>query len=150
MSARSRKPAKLKVVLDTSVCVAAILSKAGGSARVFEAVVSGKIYNFFTHPILDEVNRVLHREKFGLAKENTEHFIHLFSESSFQVMPLQEFQIVKCRDPKDDMFLSLANQVEADYLVTLDLDLLDLKSIRHTRIVTPSVILKKNLFRVAD
>lgn len=96
--------------------------------------------------ILDEVKRVLQRKKFGLARERIEHFIYLFSESSLQVMPLQEFQIVKCRDPKDDMFLSLANQIESNYLITLDLDLLDLKSIRQTRIVTPSIILKKKLF----
>ena len=139
---RSRKAAKLKIVLDTSVCVAALLSKSGGSARILESVLAGKLNNFYTRDILEEMKRVLQREKFSLEKEKCEHFLHLFGESSFQVVPLEEFQIVKCRDPKDDIFLSLANQVEANYLVTLDMDLLEVDKIGSAQIVTPASFLK--------
>jgi predicted nucleic acid-binding protein len=42
-----------------------------------------------------------------------------------------------CRDPDDDQILSCALSAKADYLVTGDMDLLDLKEFRGTRILTP-------------
>ena len=139
------KPVKLKVVLDTSVCVAALLSKEGGSAKIFNSIVNGKIYNFYTEETLREITQVLKRTKFKLEKEKQEHFIHLLTESSFLIKPLKEFKVAKCRDPKDDPFLSLSNQVEADYLITLDKDLLTVRSFTP-KIVTPKTFLTPNKF----
>ena len=135
---RSSEPTKLKIILDTSVCVAALLSKSGGSAKVFEAVSTGRAHGFYTDEMLAEISAVLRRKKFNLGKEKQEHFLHLFAESLFLVRPLREFEIAKCRDPKDDIFLSLANQIEANFLVSLDLDLIDLKKIGATMIVKPA------------
>jgi len=142
-SMKSRAPVKLKVILDTSVCVAALLSKSGGSAKVFEAVSSSRVHGFYTDEMLAEITEVLKRKKFNLEKEKRERFIHLFVESAFLVKPLKEFEVAKCRDPKDDVFLSLANQIEADFLVSLDLDLLDLKKLGVTMIVDPAAFLKQ-------
>jgi putative PIN family toxin of toxin-antitoxin system len=139
----SKGPARLKVILDTSVCVAALLSKSGGSAKIFETVLRGEIYNFYTDEILEEINKVLEREKFKLEKEKQEHFIHLFAEASFLIKPIKELEVAKCRDPKDDIFLSLANQIEADFLISLDMDLIDLKKIGATRIVNPSAFINQ-------
>jgi uncharacterized protein len=140
---RSKEPAKLKVILDTSVCVAALLSESGGSAKVLELVLGGKIYTFYTDEMVEEIKRVIQRKKFNLEKEKQEHFIHLLAESSFLVNSLTEFEVVKCRDPKDDIFLSLANQIEADYLISLDMDLLELRKVGVTRIVNPAIFLKQ-------
>ena len=140
---KSKEPAKFKVVLDTSVCVAALLSRTGGSAKVLEAALAGRVYNFYTDEILEEIKMVLLRKKFKLEKEKQEHFTHLFTESSFMVKPLKEFEITGCRDPKDNIFLSIANQVEADYLISLDMDLLVLRKIGVTMIVEPAVFLKQ-------
>ena len=41
-----------------------------------------------------------------------------------------------CRDPKDDFLLGLAKKSSADYLVTGDKDLLDLKKYQNTEIIT--------------
>ena len=43
-----------------------------------------------------------------------------------------------CRDPDDQMFLALAYQAAADYLVTKDPDLLALKDESEIPIITPS------------
>ena len=139
---RSREPAKLKVILDTSVLVAALLSKNGGSARIVNLALTGRIHAFHTDETFTELRAVLQRPKFGLGKETQEHYIHLLAEASFLVKPLAEFTTVRCRDPKDDKFLALAEQVEADYLISLDADLLDLKTAGDTRIVEPGVFLE--------
>ena len=59
----SKHPARIRIVLDTSSCVAALLSSSGGSAKIFELILGGKIYNFFTEQTLEEVKRVLGRKK---------------------------------------------------------------------------------------
>ncbi len=138
---RSKERTKLKVVLDTSVLVAALLSKSGASAKIVELIFSGKLYNFYTDEITAELNDVLQRKKFNLEREKREHFVHMLSESSFLVRPLAEFKVVKCRDPKDDKFLSLASQAEVDYLISLDYDLLDLKRIGSAVIAEPGTFL---------
>lgn len=138
----SREPAKLKVILDTSVLIAALLSKSGGSAKIVELLLSGRLFNFYTDEIVKELKEVLQRPKFSLAREARDHFIHVLTEASFLVEPLAEFRVARCRDDKDDKFLALASQVEADYLVSLDLDLLDLIRQGNTRIGDPASFLK--------
>jgi len=41
-----------------------------------------------------------------------------------------------CRDPKDNFLLALARDGKADYLLTGDNDLLDLKKFGKTKIIT--------------
>ena len=41
-----------------------------------------------------------------------------------------------CRDPKDNFLLALANDGKADYLLTGDKDLLELKKFGKTKIIT--------------
>ena len=50
--------------------------------------------------------------------------------------------IKACRDPKDDMFLSLAVSADADCIVTLDGDLLALHPFQNVPILTPASFLK--------
>ncbi len=41
-----------------------------------------------------------------------------------------------CRDPKDNFLLALAKDSKADYLLTGDNDLLDIKNFGKTKIIT--------------
>lgn len=49
--------------------------------------------------------------------------------------------ITTCRDPKDNMFLDLAVQGGAKYLISGDADLLDLHPFQSVSIVPPSLFL---------
>lgn len=49
----------------------------------------------------------------------------------------------KCRDPKDNFLLNLAIDSKADYLVTGDNDLLEIKFIEKTRILTIKEIISE-------
>ena len=51
-------------------------------------------------------------------------------------------EITVCRDPKDNFLLALAKDGKADYLLTGDKDLLSLRQIGKTRILTISEFLK--------
>jgi len=47
-----------------------------------------------------------------------------------------EISVSICRDPKDNFLLALSKEGKADYLLTGDKDLLELKKFRKTKIVT--------------
>lgn len=108
---KSRNP--VKVVFDTSVYVADLLSKTGGAAAIFEQVIEQQIFNFYTSEMIVELKNVLARPKFCLEKEKQDYFLHLIKESSFEVKQLTDFVIKECRDKNDDKFLSLAKQIGA-------------------------------------
>lgn len=140
---KSRK--SVKIVLDTNVLVAALLSNTGNSAIIFEKVIEQTILNFYTDEMLAELKDVLKRPKFRLEDKKQELFVQIFQEASSKIIQNQEFQITKCRDPKDNKFLSLANQIEADFLLTLDEDLLVIKQIGRTQIITPGNFLNLSI-----
>ena len=117
-----QKSGSLKIVFDTSAYVAALLSQTGGAAAVFEHVILQNVFNFYTDSILTEVKTVLAKPK-------------------FQLKQLIEFETSQCRDPTDDQFLSLANQIKADFIISFDKDLLALKRFGKTDIVTPGEFL---------
>ena len=52
-----------------------------------------------------------------------------------------------CRDPKDNFLLSLSKDGKASHLITGDKDLLDLKKIGRTQIVTLKKYLSENYKR---
>lgn len=133
----------LKVVLDTSVCVAALLSNSGASSRILKAVLAHLLYHATSDEIIEEVRTVLRRGKFKLPAEKQRAFLRLLSESSHVVILTKKFLPVRCRDPKDEMFLSLAFQIGADYLISLDKDLIAVGKIAGTKILTPGDFLKK-------
>lgn len=135
---------KIKVILDTTSYIAAILSPNGVSAKLFEMIIKEEVFNFYTDEILTELREVISREKFSLAKEKQDHFVHLVQEISFLINVIDTFKVKKCRDPKDDKFLSLAKQIEADFLITWDEDLLVIKNIGATRILKPSEFIQIN------
>lgn len=142
MLKKSKKHVRRKIILDTSCLVAAILAERGISAQLFEWSVKGDFYNFYTVEILEELREVLSRSKFELTKKKQEQFIHLFQDSSFLIQQYEQYLVTKCRDPKDDKFLSLANQIDADVIITLDKDLLTIENINGTKIVTPEKFLE--------
>jgi uncharacterized protein len=53
-------------------------------------------------------------------------------------------EITVCRDAKDNFLLSLAVDSAADYLLTGDNDLLEIKEILNTEIITISSFLMEN------
>ncbi len=54
----------------------------------------------------------------------------------YGIMRKVKSQIKKCRDTKDDFLLNLAIDSNADFLITGDLYLLEIKQIHNTLIIT--------------
>jgi putative PIN family toxin of toxin-antitoxin system len=125
----------VRAVFDTNVLVAAfvtggICSKIlmRGRKRQFHLIACPIILREFEHVLI---------KKFSATRNEARSALKIVSEPIHSVVrPSQSVQGI-CRDPDDDAILACALGAAADYLVTGDEDLLELKTFKGIRIVTP-------------
>jgi len=125
----------VKVVFDTNVLLAAFLTE-GVCAKLLTRARKQQ-FSLFTSPfILHEFERIL-TKKFSATKQKRENVLALIFEATQESVNPSEIPTGACRDKDDDNVLACAREADADYLVTGDKDLLDLKVFKSTRIITP-------------
>jgi len=125
----------VKVVFDANVLVAAFLTEGVCSKLLLRA--RKREYDLvLSMDIMAELERVL-RNKFSLSRSELSDVRKVLAEAAREtgrlVGPIQPI----CRDPDDDNILACAHDVNADYIVTGDEDLLVIKQHAGTRILTP-------------
>ncbi len=137
----SRSP---RCVFDTNIVVSALLREDSLPGRAFgQALLHGEV--LMSLPVLEEIAEVLGRSKFDryIAADDREEFLRALVARAILVEPTEEIRT--CRDPKDDKFLELAVSGAADYIITGDSDLLELRSFRGVPIVTADAFLRLEL-----
>ncbi len=132
----------LKVVLDTSVFVAAILSKNPKTApnQILTRWQEGDFSLVISPQLQEELIIVLLRK--GIKSESIENLVMILETLAIQIEGVYEATILDNIDPNDNMFLAAAYEAKADYLVSLDNHLLSLKYYHGTQILTPSLFLR--------
>ncbi len=134
----------MRAVLDTNVVISAMLIRDGIEDRILRAWQRGAFDLVLSPQILDEMGRALSYEKFRKARWMAEEEIVALLQSLAQESLLVpgKVRVEVSRDPEDNKFLEAAIEARAQYVVTGDKDLLDLKTYRHVRIVRPAAFLK--------
>lgn len=128
---------KLKVVIDTSVVVSAILgSPHAPLSKVLRALLEKKFESYSSDKAIEELQHVLFSDKIVKYFNNYFDFLAwsflIISSAMKRVNPNTKLNI--CRDPYDNIFLEVTYEVKAEYLVTLDYNLLELRD--HSKEVT--------------
>ena len=124
----------MKVVLDTSTLIAAHISRAGVCAELMEdALLSHELV--VSEFILEELQRKL-REKFGFPDADVREVAEFLRAAATSVIPT-ELPPDSCRDTDDIPVLGTAIAGQADLLVSVDRDLLELVTFRGIAIVKP-------------
>lgn len=134
----------LKVVVDTSVFVAAILSHNPDSSsfRILESWKQQAFTLVMSPQMLRELVVVLLRR--GLEKRDLEELVTVISLIALNIPGAYEATALEALDkvdPDDNKFLAAAYESKADFLVSLDSDLLNQKFSQGTQIVTPATFL---------
>jgi len=124
----------MKAVFDTNVLVAAFVTE-GVCAKLLGRARRKQLDLVISLFILKEFENVL-LKKFSASKEQIRTATKLISEAA-QIVSHESMVSGICRDPDDDQILSCALSAEADYLVTGDMDLLELKEFHGIKILTP-------------
>ena len=128
---------KSRVVVDTNALVSRLLlpnSTAGQAVR--KAVDQAEL--LVSEATMEELADVLARPKFDryVTVADRQEFLRLLGRVA-RLTPILH-AVRACRDPRDDKFLELAVNGEADTIVTGDRDLLALDPFRGIAIVTPA------------
>lgn len=143
----------MRAVLDNNVLISASINPRGAPAqivdawrsRAFEIIVSPELLLELEHALsYPRVRRYSH-----WSDSETYEFLQEVERFSSLVKPAERLAVV--RDPADDMLLEAAIAGEADYIVSVDKDLLDLGRYQGIEIVTPArfaVILNEAMGRL--
>jgi putative PIN family toxin of toxin-antitoxin system len=124
----------VRIALDSSVLIAAHISRAGVCAELLEDVL-------FHHElviseyILEELSRKL-TEKFAFPKREADQVAAFLRRVSIAVSPV-ELPSDLCRDPTDLPVLGTAVAGECALLISVDRNLLDMKAVRDIPIIRP-------------
>ena len=133
--------AKHRIIIDTNLWISFLLtkdlSKMDGLLKGNHAIL------LFSQELLEEFTTVAERPKFKKYFSQVD-IINLLSKINTKA----EFITIRshlaiCRDPKDNFLLALAKYGKASHLITGDKDLLILKKLGNTEIISITDYLKK-------
>lgn len=124
----------MKVVIDTNIWISFLIGKKLSGLQ--SLLVSGKVSLVYCDELIEEIREVTKRPK--LAKYFPIADVELLLSFMATIGKSYELGSIPavCRDAKDDYLLALAVNSKANYLVSGDNDLLTLKKVGKTKIVT--------------
>ena len=130
----------MRAVIDTNVAVSALINPLGTPGRIV-GEWKRAVYDWVITPdTFAEMEGVLNRGRITryLPKGSTraERFLRRLSETAVTVRPAESLSVFPL-DPADDRFIEAAVASNADFIVTGDLHLLELREYEGTRIVSP-------------
>ena len=123
----------VRVVADTNVIVSALFWE-GNESKIMDLVEEGKIKLFTSLALLDELRRVLGYARFGLEEKMVDDNVKYVLTISEIISPKHKFRVIR-EDPADDKVLECAAEGKAEYIVSGDNHLLQLKKFRGIKIM---------------
>lgn len=127
----------MKIIPDTNVLISATFWD-GNESEIIRRAEAGEIQIFISPDILDEFEDVLLWDKFELKIEEmnktVEEVIGKLMSIAIMVKPKKAVNVVR-HDPDDNKILECAIEAEADYIISGDRHLLDLKEFKHIKII---------------
>ena len=135
----------LKIVLDSNVFVSALINPRGKPAQILNYVFENKIRLFTSPSIIEELERVLSYPKLvkrhGLEKQELKEFVSDLLSILSLVEGKKALELI-AEDPADNNYLSCALDAKADFIVSGDIHLLNLREYEGIQIITPAQFLK--------
>lgn len=133
----------LRIVLDANVIISALIRSDSVPGRILRAVVEGEAVQMVTSdPLLAELQAAIEYPRLQrylkMSEQDKEAFVVLLEQIADPVN-IGDCQTPGiCRDPKDEPYLQTALAGRADYIVSGDGDLLNLKAVEDIPIVLPA------------
>jgi uncharacterized protein len=125
---------KHRAIVDTNIWVSFLLTQ--DFSKIDQMLNDNKLTLLFSQELLDEFIEVAQRPKFKkyFTTTDLQDLISKIRTKAEFVLVTSSFNV--CRDHKDNFLLALANDGGASHLITGDKDLLALKKLNHTEILT--------------
>lgn len=124
----------MRIALDSSVLIAANISRAGTCAELLEDLLLHHEL-VISEFILEELSRKLN-EKFHFPRREVDQVVSFLRRVGMVVLPA-DLPSDLCRDPEDLPVLGTAVAGKCALLISVDRDLLDLQTVQDIPIVRP-------------
>ena len=124
----------MKIVLDANIFISALFW--GGNPReALERAINKIDELYVSKDILDEIENVIGRPKFHIEKEKIEYIIRSIEDISVKITPVKKIK-KGSRDLNDNKYIECAITAEADFIISGDIHLLELKQYKKIKIIT--------------
>lgn len=129
-----------RVVIDANVLVSAIINKPFSvSQEIYQNFINKHFLLIVSPSILEEVEDVLNRDRvMKLHRHSNKALQKIINEiADLNLVVHGRIEVEVVRDPDDDKIISAAVEGKADYIVSRDKDLLDIKEYHGIKIISP-------------
>ena len=144
---KSKKKQPCRAVIDTNLFISGLFAVEGPTSQLQNLWVAGAFELAVSESILQEVKATLAkphiRAKLQLAQGEDDEIIDLIREKAFIVTKDRYHTDRIKKDPADNKFLACGLEAKADYVVSGDNHLLELKHFHGVQIVDAKNFVKK-------
>jgi putative PIN family toxin of toxin-antitoxin system len=124
----------MKIVLDANIFISSFFW--GGNPKIIiERIIAGSDELFITKEILDEIEDVIRRPKFHADNDGINYFINSIEEIGNKITPQKKIKNGS-RDRTDNKYIECGITANADYIISGDIHLLELKKYESIKIIT--------------
>lgn len=128
----------IKAVIDTNVLISGLFAQSGSIAILMKLWIEERFHLIASESILSELYRTLHKptiqKHFSPSEAIITEYIEAIRERAVITPGLYKTDRIK-KDPSDNKFLSCAFEGKADYIVSGDKHLKEVKQFHGIRIV---------------
>jgi len=137
----------IRAVLDANVFISALIRPTGPPGQILDRWIKQRSFGLIVSPaIVAELRRAArydHVKRYvPLTPQEVEAWISSIQLTAEQVAPERSVRAVAA-DPDDDKYIDAAIQGGADFVVSGDSHLLEVREFEGVRIVTPRAFLEK-------
>ena len=125
----------MKIILDCNIWISFLI---GHQTRWIQQILTDTRYDVYVcDELLEEIQNVSSRSKIRarISDEELDDFFRIIY-AFCRMAKIEQKAQSEIRDPKDLYLLSLAESINADYIVSGDYDLIDLKQHGQTKMMT--------------
>jgi uncharacterized protein len=140
----------MKIIFDTNVLISVIIFDKTVEAQ-FKKILKNNVKVYLSHDIFEELkiklttstklHKLMLKAQRPITADTVTEFLNLIQDLAILVEPSNKVAI--CRDLKDNMFLELAEEIQATYIISGDKDLLTLKNYQGTKILKPGELIQE-------
>jgi len=142
----SEKGKPVKAVIDTNVLVSGLFAESGAVAELRELWYDGRFELVTSEEILSELFRVFHKptiqNHFKPAEDDIREYIETIRGKAVITADLYQTDRIR-KDPTDNKFLACALEAKAEYVVSGDKHLRNLKHFHGVKIVDVKTFVEK-------
>jgi len=123
----------IKLVVDTNILVSSVFWS-GNPYKIIQKGLNQEVLIFTSENILKELKTVLKRD-FHIQQQEIEDIIDAFTLFLYPTITTEKINIIK-EDEKDNIILDCAISCKANYIVSGDKHLLNLKQYKGIKIIS--------------